>query len=111
MSVTLTENRTTYSFARTLADYDLQHSGDEDVSEVPNPRPAPEGTGRNPEEWEDNFRRVPDYRPIDPDLDFEFRNTTTNGIERAFLWNMFHGIVLVSVRLLDDESRWHRLMS
>ncbi|KAG9549830.1 hypothetical protein KCU77_g14342, partial [Aureobasidium melanogenum] len=97
MSVTLTENRTVYSLGRTLADYDLQHSGEEnDVSETPNSRPAPQGAGNNPADWEDNFRRVPDYRPVDYDLDFAYRDTTQNGIERAFIWNMFSGIVLTS---------------
>ena len=98
MSVTLTENRTVYSLGRTLADYDLQHSGeDTDVSEAPNSRPAPQGAGNNPADWEDTFRRVPDYRPVDYDLDFAYRDTTQNGIERAFIWNMFSGIVLTSV--------------
>lgn len=98
MSVTLTENRTVYSLGRTLADYDLQHSGEEtDVSETPNSRPAPQETGNNPADWADNFRRVPDYRPVDYDLDFAYRDTTQNGIERAFIWNMFSGIVLTSV--------------
>ncbi|CAD0106666.1 unnamed protein product, partial [Aureobasidium uvarum] len=97
MSVTLTENRTVYSLGRTLADYDLQHSGEEnDVSEAPNSRPAPQGAGNNPADWEDTFRRVPDYRPIDHNLDFAYRDTTQNGIERAFIWNMFNGIVLTS---------------
>jgi hypothetical protein len=98
MSVTLTENRTVYSLGRTLADYDLQHSGEEtDVSEAPNSRSAPQETGNNPADWADNFRRVPDYRPVDYDLDFAYRDTTQNGIERAFIWNMFSGIVLTSV--------------
>ncbi|KAI5249146.1 hypothetical protein E4T42_05337 [Aureobasidium subglaciale] len=97
MSVTLTENRVTYSLGRTLADYDLQHSGeDSDVSAAPNSRSAPEGTSNNPSDWEDNFRRVPDYRPVDTSLDFSYRDTTQNGIERAFIWNMFNGIVLTS---------------
>ncbi|KAG9739173.1 hypothetical protein KCU73_g9547, partial [Aureobasidium melanogenum] len=97
MSVTLTENQTVYSLGRTLADYDLQHSGEEtDVPETPNSRPVPQGAGNNPADWEDSFRRVPDYRPVDYDLDFAYRNTTQNGIERAFIWNMFSGIVLTS---------------
>lgn len=99
MSVTLTENRTVYSLGRTLADYDLQHSGEEnDVSEAPNARPAPQGAGDNPADWTEDYRRVPDYRPIDHTLDFAYRDTTQNGIERAFIWNMFSGIVLTSVR-------------
>ncbi|KAI4716057.1 hypothetical protein E4T48_07737 [Aureobasidium sp. EXF-10727] len=105
MSVTLTENRTVYSLGRTLADYDLQHSGEEnDVSEAPNSRPVPQGAGNNPADWEDTFRRVPDYRPVDHNLDFAYRNTTQNGIERAFIWNMFNGIVLTSVRQNPSEQ-------
>ena len=107
MSVTLTENRTTYSLGRTLADYDLQHSGEEnEFTETTNSRPAPQGAGNNPADWEDNFRRVPDYRPVDHALDFAYRDTTQNGIERAFIWNMFSGIVLTSVRdmFLSPES-------
>lgn len=98
MSVTVTENRTTYSFARTLADYDVHHSEEiEDASQYVDHRPEPEGTGQNPPDWEDNYRRVPQYRPIDHELDIQFRSTYTNNIERAFLWNMFTGIRLVSV--------------
>lgn len=112
MSVTLTENRTVYSLGRTLADYDLQHSGEEnDVSESPNSRPAPQGAGNNPADWEDNFRRVPDYRPVDYDLDFAYRDTTQNGIERAFIWNMFSGIVLTSVRVVLDHEEFSILIS
>lgn len=98
MSVTVTENRTTYSFARTLADYDVHHSEEiEDASQHLDHRPEPEGTGQNPPDWEENYRRVPQYRPIDHELDVQFRSTYTNNIERAFLWNMFTGIRLVSV--------------
>lgn len=105
MSVTLTENRTVYSLGRTLADYDLQHSGEEtDVPETPNSRPVPQGAGNNPADWEDSFRRVPDYRPVDYDLDFAYRDTTQNGIERAFIWNMFSGIVLTSVRVILPDQ-------
>lgn len=104
MSVTLTENRTTYNFARTLADYDLHHSDEfDDVSEEPNPRIAPEGTGQNPSDWEDNYRRVPEYRPIDHTIDFAYRSTYQNGFEQAFLWNMFTGIRLVSVKHADQK--------
>jgi hypothetical protein len=100
MSVTLTENRSLYSLGRTLADYDLQHGGEEaDFSGQVNSRPAPHGTGNNPANWEDNYRRVPQHRPVDYELDFAYRNVTQNGIESAFIWNMFSGIVLTSVSL------------
>ncbi|THX71738.1 hypothetical protein D6D05_08133 [Aureobasidium pullulans] len=111
------QNRTTYSLGRTLADYDLQHSGEEnEFTETTNSRPAPQGAGNNPADCEDNFRRVPDYRPVDHELDFAYRDTTQNGIERAFIWNMFSGIVLTSYtnrlwratggKLNDTYFRW-----
>ncbi|KAL1305026.1 hypothetical protein AAFC00_003925 [Neodothiora populina] len=98
MSVTVTENQTTYAFARTLADYDIHHSAEvEDATHDLNPRAAPTGTGNNPETWESGYRRVPDHRPIDYDLDVQYRSVYQNNIERAFLWNMFNGIRVVSV--------------
>jgi len=102
MSVTTTQNPVVYSISRTLADYDLLHSeqqidGSQPVAD-PNPHPAP-FTESNPEGWETEYRRVPAYRPINYDLDFTSRNTTTNNIERFFLINMFGGIRLVEVGL------------
>ena len=98
MSVTVTENRTAYSLARTLADYNVQHSDEpENTVQEPNARPAPEGTGNAPSDWEDNFRRVPAYRPIDTELDFASRNVYNNNIERAFVWNLFTGVRIVAV--------------
>lgn len=98
MSLTTTDNPLTYATVRLLADYDLQHS---DIPEgttpaAPNPHPAPANV-ENPPDWETNWRRVPAYRPADPEIDFEFRNTYNNNIERAFLWHMFRGVRLVSV--------------
>ena len=101
MSVTLTQNRATYSIARTLADYDVHHSSQiEDTHEELNERPQPEGAGNNPARWEEGFRRVPEYRPIDHTLDFALRDTYNNNIERVVLWNMFTGIRIVTVSLL-----------
>lgn len=99
MSVTLTQNPATYSSARTLADYDLRHSASEfpETPSQPNERPDPEGTSQNPPGWEDGFRRVPVYRPIDRDIDVAYRSTYQNNIERAFLANMFTGIRIVAV--------------
>ena len=108
MSVTVTENPATYSFARTLADYDIHHSADDEVVSADlNPRPAPQGTGQNPPDWEDNFRRVPEYRPIDHDIDFEYRNVYSNVIERAFVWNLFTGVQLVAVGQCQQPSDIH----
>lgn len=106
MSVTLTENRTTYNFARTLADYDLHHSEAlEGVSAEPNQRATPEGTGENPPDWVDEYRRVPEYRPIDHTIDFAYRSVYQNGFEQTFLWNMFTGIRLVSVSTMPQLAR------
>lgn len=108
MSVTVTENRATYAFARTLADYDLRHSDELEIDSVPtepNARPTPEGTGQNPPDWEEGYRRVPEYRPIDQEIDFAYRSVYQNNIERTFLWNMFTGIRVVSVGVAETESQ------
>ncbi|KAF1352586.1 hypothetical protein BDV97DRAFT_150347 [Delphinella strobiligena] len=100
MSVTVTENRATYSFARTLADYDIHHTaGAEYEPQELNERPDPRGTGHNPPDWPDDYRHVPPYRPIDHEIDHAYRNTYTNGIEHTFIWNMMRGIQIAANRM------------
>lgn len=114
MSVTTTANAQTYAGLRILQDYDLHHSEELAHSNVPvepNPHPAPEGTGEPVEGWETEWRRIPPHRPINHDLDFEFRNTFTNNAERFFLFNMFGGIQLTSVRWQTDIVRTKLIFS
>ena len=101
MSVTTTQNPTTYTLAQTLAEYELHHSeGPEDSEQQtapPNPRESAPSTENNPAGWEAEYRRVPPHRPTDTTLDFASRDITNNGIERFFITNMFQGIWIVSV--------------
>ena len=99
MSVTTTQNPQTYSIARTLADYNLHHSelDSEEHDATLNHRPTAT-TASVVDSWETEYRRVPQPRPIDRELDFDSRNTTLNNIERFFLFNMFGGILIVQVR-------------
>ncbi|KAH9842198.1 hypothetical protein Tdes44962_MAKER01576 [Teratosphaeria destructans] len=100
MSVTTTQNPRTYATIRVLADYDLHHSRtnelDRQVSAEPNAPPAPPPLRDVSVAWETGFRRVPPHRPINHDLDFESRNAYNNDMERFVLYNLFHGILVVS---------------
>ncbi|KAF2152846.1 hypothetical protein K461DRAFT_320610 [Myriangium duriaei CBS 260.36] len=101
MSTTTTENPVTYSIVRTLADYELHHSGASASGPVaaPSSHPPPRriGQDQNPADWLTEYRRVPPYRPVNTELDFASRNQTLNGIERAFIANMFGGIRIVEL--------------
>lgn len=112
MSVTTTENPATHTLLRTLADYDLHHSGSPTTPKPappPNAQPStdsPEVTSssaNNPDWWPEDYRRIPDYRPANPNLDREQRPDGVNAIERAFISTMFLGVATnaVSVASLD----------
>ncbi|PNS17295.1 hypothetical protein CAC42_6978 [Sphaceloma murrayae] len=98
MSVTTTQNAATYNIVRTLADYNIQSTepteGSPQGISAPNEHPAPPSDVQ-PENWETSYRRVPAHRPINTELDFQHRNTTLNGVETFFLYNMFTGIQMV----------------
>lgn len=108
MSVATTENPITHTLLRTLADYDVHHSGspaNPQPAPAPNvhaPQTSPEVASRstnNPEGWPGNYRRVPDYRPADPNLDLEQRPNGINGFERAFISTMFLGVATNAVSI------------
>ncbi|KAH6684669.1 hypothetical protein B0J14DRAFT_527561 [Halenospora varia] len=46
----------------------------------------------NPEHWPDNHRRIPQYRPINRELDQSQRRVYQNNGERVFLTIMFTGV-------------------
>ncbi|KIW88814.1 uncharacterized protein Z519_10298 [Cladophialophora bantiana CBS 173.52] len=48
--------------------------------------------GNNPPHWPDDRRRIPDYRPVNKNLDQQSRRTYRNVVERAFIANMFRGV-------------------
>lgn len=106
MSVTTTQNQTYYSLAATLRDYDLHHSGgaeDHDVTLSPHPHPHPDPvTARlpNPPDWPTDHRRVPHYRPVNHDLDFNERGVR-NTAEGVLISIMLNGCRIVGVSPTD----------
>lgn len=93
MSATTTANARILATGNYLADYDLHHSqpSAEDASPAPAPNEHSEpSTNNNPSGWEDQWRRVPAYRPAQNQLD-EQRTTYTSEIERNFVRVMFGG--------------------
>lgn len=95
MSVTTTDNARIITVRHVLADYDLHHSQPEDSAATPAPAPnahppPSDAPGNNPPGWEDGWRRVPAFRPVNQQLD-EQRNTYTSETERNFIRLMLGG--------------------
>jgi len=97
MSVTTTANPTVYNLQSLLADYDLHHTSDHDTSLNPHPAPPGQSTRENPSDWPTEHRRIPAYRPVNPDHDQSERRVYQNGVERAFVTVMFTGVFIESV--------------
>lgn len=100
MSVTTVANPVTSTVLQALTDYDLHHSGDPErpkTPESPNTRSGVAGQTENPDDWDTEHRRVPPYRPIDPNLRGPERPGGTNPIETTFISTMFLGVRLVGV--------------
>lgn len=95
MSVTTTQNAVTYNTLSVLADYELHHSDTSDPAPAPNSHPAL--ASQNPPEWPTDHRRVPNYRPINRDLDQSQRRIYNNNVERAFVTVMLRGVWLNAV--------------
>jgi hypothetical protein len=98
MSVTTTANPVTYSLQTVLADYDLHHT-EEEIDISLNTHPAPSGSHQNPSSWPTEHRRVPEYRPINTELDQSERRVYLSGVEQVFVGVMFTGVFLESVRI------------
>jgi SRSO17 transposase len=95
MSVTTTANPTTYTLQATLKDYELHHSGTSASAPPVNPNPAPRVS--NPSDWDSSHRRVPNYRPINTNLDQEQRRVYLSNAERTFVAVMFTGVFIEAV--------------
>lgn len=99
MSVTTTENRAFYQTHNVLADYEIHHSvRNENTNVAPPPEPHPAVPGvRNPDDWPTDRRRVPDYRPINMELDMTPRRTYLNPAEGVFVYMLFLGVRVEAV--------------
>jgi hypothetical protein len=85
-----------------LNDYTIHLTGDDsairhDELEAPNGNDV--SLHENPPNWPRNHYRVPDYRPVNRELDLENRPKGSNPVEFAFLTIMFTGVYLNSVSL------------
>ncbi|KAK3680331.1 hypothetical protein LTR37_021330 [Vermiconidia calcicola] len=100
MSVTTTANSRVVSLRHTLAEYDLHHSetnSNPDVGLVaPDPNPESAAAVHNPPNWDTTHRRVPPYRPVQPGLNNQERNSYANNVERGFIFVMLRGVHMQS---------------
>ena len=94
MSVTTTSNSRYNAVREVLQDYDLHHSNtqpsDAEAAPAPPPNAEHQVTASNPPGWEDRWRRVPAYRPMQNQLDDQ-RETYNGEVERTFIRTMFGG--------------------
>ncbi|KAL1582225.1 hypothetical protein WHR41_09074 [Cladosporium halotolerans] len=95
MSVTTTANARMVATRHYLADYELHHSQPENPISAPAPNEQKPLSENNPPGWEDQWRRVPAYRPAQNQLD-EQRTTYTSEVERNFVRVMFGGVSMMA---------------
>lgn len=126
MSVTTTANPLTGRTLEVLGDYELHHSGSSPSqsagprsdrsnstastqpstqASIPNPRVDTAQETVNPPGWPDDHRRVPAYRPIDRNLDYEQRTAGLNGPEYVFIQSMLTGVRLNAVSYVSWARR------
>ena len=102
MSVTTTANPVSGAVLQALTDYDLHHSGQPErprTPEQPNRQATSQQAIENPEDWDNEHRRVPPYRPVDRSLYGPERPGGVNPVEMTFIYVMLHGVGLVAVSL------------
>ncbi|TKA69892.1 hypothetical protein B0A55_07523 [Friedmanniomyces simplex] len=100
MSVTTTDNARLITVRQALGDYELHHSQPSEAEGAPAPAPnthplPPNTPTSNPAGWEDQWRRVPAYRPANNQLDDQ-REVYQNEIEHTFVRVMFGGVNMMS---------------
>lgn len=99
MSNTTTIARaTTAEIQHILTDYEIHLTGSESGTTQPssahqNQHP----TVGSPHNWPSKYRRVPDYQPINRDLDYSERPLGNNTFEFLFLNVMFTGVATNAV--------------
>lgn len=105
MSVTTTDNARITALRHALADYELHHSqpSENEATEAPSPNAQSEPSVETPADWEDQWRRVPAYRPVNPDLINGDRNEFNNAIERNFIRVMFGGVWMQAVSSMEES--------
>jgi hypothetical protein len=98
MSSTTTTTRSQTSSLSVLADYELHHSGNEpDVQSSVSREPPDVASSAQPANWPRDHRRVPPYRPINRNLNWDERPAGSNTGEFIFVQVMLHGVWLNAV--------------
>ncbi|KAL9078794.1 MAG: hypothetical protein Q9157_002277 [Trypethelium eluteriae] len=109
MSVTTTANPVTTTLTRTLRDYEIHESAEQNPEEHPAPvNPNTPPTVANPEGWPEEYNNVPNYRPVDHTRDMELRPGGMNPAETGRTKNVCEReeqnlTESSSLHLLDDE--------
>ena len=104
MSATTTDNPISLSIQQTLVDYKLHISGDSGLNanqsalEPANVHDNITQTS-NPHNWPRHHNRIPNYRPINRNLDMVDRPNGRNGAEVMFIAIMFTGVAMNAVSL------------
>lgn len=104
MSVTITDNPITSTLHSTLQDYEIHVTGDTgDIDQTLNERGS-SSSDQNPPYWPRDHHRVPNYRPINRNLNLDERPRGSNPIERAFIFAMFTGVAMNAVRKVHENQ-------
>ncbi|KAL2867213.1 uncharacterized protein BJX67DRAFT_353399 [Aspergillus lucknowensis] len=90
---------TTTTTTSILADYELHHSGAEptpsrQTSQSQSPSPSSPPAQVQPANWPSDHRRVPPYRPVNRNLDWNERAAGSSVPEYIFIQSMLHGVWL-----------------
>ena len=96
MSTTTTENPITNTTVSVLTDYELHHS--EPQVPVPRRETPIQASVQQPANWPVDHLRVPPYRPINRNLDWNERSAGSHPAEVAFVQIMLHGVWINAVR-------------
>ena len=86
MSVTTTANPVTTTLFRTLQDYEIHESAEQNPQEHPEPvNPNLHPAVANPADWPEDYNDVPNYRPVDHTRDMTLRPGGMNPAEHGGL--------------------------
>lgn len=102
MSNTTTIARaTTAEIQHILTDYDIHLTGSENDTTTQPPRvhQNQHSAAESPHNWPSNYRRVPDYRPVNRELDYSERPLGNGTFEFLFLNVMFTGVATNAVSI------------
>lgn len=84
-----------------LTDYEIHLTGSEDgtTTQLPSLHQNRHSAAENLHNWPSNYRRVPDYRPINRELNFSERPLGNSTFEFLFLNVMFTGVATNAVSI------------